>query len=88
MIAERCKPRLIVSDTCSEFTSNALLRSPSEAGIVWRLIAPGRGQIGGRSPDLLFNERAHGARRRRTDWADMRGKASAIETTPAELRQE
>ena len=42
MIAERGKPAMIVSDNGTEFTSNAMLRWSSEAGIAWHFIAPGK----------------------------------------------
>ena len=52
VIASRGKPRMIVSDNGTEFTSNAILAWQKEHGIEWHYIAPGKyasGQDPGRS---------------------------------------
>lgn len=41
-IAERCKPRMIVSDNGTEFTSNAILSWADRSGVGWRYIGPGK----------------------------------------------
>ena len=63
-IIERCgKPRMIVSDHGTEFTSNAILSWAGEQGVEWHYIAPGKpmqnGYIesfNGRMRDELLNE--------------------------------
>jgi putative transposase len=42
LIARRGKPRLIVSDHGTEFTSNAMLAWSEETGVPWHFIAPGK----------------------------------------------
>ncbi|ESW70558.1 hypothetical protein X773_28185 [Mesorhizobium sp. LSJC285A00] len=42
LIAHRGKPRMIVSDHGSEFTSNAILARSKDHGIEWHYIAPGK----------------------------------------------
>lgn len=42
LIAERGKPRMIVSDNGSEFTSNAILAWSELAHVEWHYIAPGK----------------------------------------------
>ena len=63
IIERRGKPRMIVSDNGTEFTSNAILRWTSEYGLDWHYIAPGKpmqnGYIesfNGRMRDELLNE--------------------------------
>ena len=63
IIAWRGKPRMIVSDNGTEFTSNAILRWSKEHQIEWHYIAPGKpmqnGYIesfNGRMRDELLNE--------------------------------
>ena len=63
IIQRRGKPRMIVSDNGTEFTSNAILRWISEYGLDWHYIAPGKpmqnGYIesfNGRMRDELLNE--------------------------------
>jgi transposase InsO family protein len=63
VIAKRGKPKMIVSDNGSEFTSNAILSWAGEQCVEWHYIAPGRpmqnGYIesfNGRMRDELLNE--------------------------------
>ena len=63
IIERRGKPRMIVSDNGTEFTSNAILRWSKEHRIEWHYIAPGKpmqnGYIesfNGRMRDELLNE--------------------------------
>ena len=63
LIAERGKPRMIVSDNGTEFTSNAILGWAKDHGVEWHYIAPGKpmqnGYIesfNGRMRDELLNE--------------------------------
>ena len=63
LIAARGKPRMIVSDNGTEFTSNAILQWSKENQVEWHYIAPGKpmqnGYIesfNGRMRDELLNE--------------------------------
>lgn len=63
IVATRGKPRMIISDNGTEFTSNAVLAWSAETGIEWHYIAPGKpmqnGYIesfNGRMRDELLNE--------------------------------
>ena len=63
LIGTRGKPRMIVSDNGTEFTSNAMLGWAKDHGVDWHYIAPGRpmqnGYIesfNGRMRDELLNE--------------------------------
>ncbi len=63
LIAVRGRPRMIVSDNGTEFTSNAVLRWSKEHQVEWHYIAPGKpmqnGYIesfNGRMRDELLNE--------------------------------
>jgi len=63
LIEGRAKPRMVVSDNGTEFTSNAILRWSKEHQIEWHYIAPGKpmqnGYIesfNGRMRDELLNE--------------------------------
>ena len=54
---------MIVSDNCTEFTSNAILGRAEETGVGWRYMAPGKPQqngykesFNGRLRDELLNE--------------------------------
>jgi transposase InsO family protein len=42
LIAERGRPKMIVSDNGTEFTSNAVLAWSGDVGVEWHYIAPGR----------------------------------------------
>ena len=42
LIAERGKPKMIVSDNGTELTSNAVLAWSGDAGVEWHYIAPGK----------------------------------------------
>ncbi len=42
LIAERGRPKMIVSDNGSEFTSNAILAWANQAHVEWHYIAPGK----------------------------------------------
>lgn len=63
LIAERGKPKMIVSDNGSEFTSNAILAWADQARVEWHYIAPGKPMqngfiesFNGRLRDELLNE--------------------------------
>ena len=63
LIAERGRPRMIVSDNGSEFTSNAILAWADQARVEWHHIAPGKPMqngfiesFNGRLRDELLNE--------------------------------
>jgi putative transposase len=63
LTAERGKPKMIVSDNGTEFTSNAILRWADEARVDWHYIAPGKPiqnafieSFNGRLRDELLNE--------------------------------
>jgi putative transposase len=63
MIAERGKPKMIISDNGTELTSNAVLAWSGDAGVEWHYIAPGRStqngfaeSFNGRMRDELLNE--------------------------------
>jgi putative transposase len=63
IIAERGKPRCIVSDNGSELTSTAMLRWQQDTGIAWHYIQPGKPiqnafveSFNGRLRDELLNE--------------------------------
>lgn len=63
IIAERGKPRCIVSDNGSELTSTAMLRWQQDTGIAWHYIAPGKPiqnafveSFNGRLRDEFLNE--------------------------------
>lgn len=42
LVTERGRPRMIVSDNGSEFTSNAILAWADQNKVEWRYIAPGK----------------------------------------------
>jgi putative transposase len=63
LVAERGRPRMIVSDNGSEFTSNAILAWADQNRIEWHYIAPGKPMqngfiesFNGRLRDELLNE--------------------------------
>ena len=63
LIASRGKPKMIVSDNGTEFTSNAILGWADEAKVEWHYIAPGKPMqngfiesFNGRLRDELLNE--------------------------------
>lgn len=63
LIAERGRPKMIVSDNGSEFTSNAILAWADQARVEWHYIAPGKPtqnafieSFNGRLRDELLNE--------------------------------
>ncbi len=63
LIAERGKPKMIISDNGTEFTSNAILTWAEGAGVQWHYIAPGKPMqngfiesFNGRLRDELLNE--------------------------------
>lgn len=63
VIAERGRPKMIVSDNGSEFTSNAILAWADQARVDWHYIAPGKPMqngfiesFNGRLRDELLNE--------------------------------
>jgi len=63
IIAERGRPKMVVSDNGSEFTSNAILRWADETRVDWHYIAPGKPiqnafieSFNGRLRDEFLNE--------------------------------
>lgn len=63
LITERGRPKMIVSDNGSEFTSNAILAWADQAHVEWHYIAPGKPMqngfiesFNGRLRDELLNE--------------------------------
>jgi putative transposase len=63
VIAERSRPKMIVSDNGSEFTSNAILAWADRTRVEWHYIAPGKPMqngfiesFNGRLRDELLNE--------------------------------
>ena len=63
LVAERGRPKTIVSDNGTELTSNAILRWADEAKVAWHDIAPGKPtqnafveSLNGRLRDELLNE--------------------------------
>ena len=63
LLADRGRPKMIVSDNGSEFTSNAILAWADAAGVEWHYIAPGKPMqngfiesFNGRLRDELLNE--------------------------------
>lgn len=63
LITERGRPKMIVSDNGSEFTSNAILAWADQAHVEWHYIAPGKPMqngfiesFNGRRRDELLNE--------------------------------
>jgi putative transposase len=63
IIADRGRPKMVVSDNGSEFTSNAILRWADETRIDWHYIAPGKPiqnafieSFNGRLRDEFLNE--------------------------------
>ena len=63
LVADRGRPRMIVSDNGTELTSNAVLAWCGEVGVEWHYIAPGRPMqngyvesFNGRMRDELLNE--------------------------------
>lgn len=42
LIIERGKPKMVVSDNCSELTSNAILAWTDQSRVGWRYIALGK----------------------------------------------
>ena len=63
LMAERCRPKMIVSDNGSEFTSNAIIAWADATQVEWHYIAPGKPMqnafiesFNGRLRDELLNE--------------------------------
>ncbi|WP_156360081.1 IS3 family transposase [Sphingomonas sp. Leaf10] len=63
LVAERGRPKMIVSDNGTELTSNAVLAWSGDAGVEWHYIAPGKPtqngfveSFNGRMRDELLNE--------------------------------
>jgi putative transposase len=63
LIAERGRPKMIVSDNGTELTSNSVLAWSGDVGVEWHYIAPGRPtqngfveSFNGRMRDELLNE--------------------------------
>jgi putative transposase len=63
IISQRGSPKMIVSDNCTEFTSNAILNWADEAKVDWHYyIAPGKPQQNGliRRPTAVYLQTARG----------------------------
>ncbi|NEJ83252.1 IS3-like element ISRle4 family transposase, partial [Rhizobium leguminosarum] len=102
IIEERGKPRMIVSDNGSEFTSNAILQWADRTKVDWHYIAPGRPiqnafieSFNGRLRDeflneTLFSSLAHARSALsnwRSDYNDQRPHSGLGWLTPAEFAQ-
>ncbi|MBB4232589.1 putative transposase [Rhizobium mongolense] len=102
IIEERGKPRMIVSDNGSEFTSNAILQWTDRAKVDWHYIAPGKPiqnafieSFNGRLRDeflneTLFSSLAHARSALsnwRSDYNDHRPHSGLGWLTPAEFAQ-
>lgn len=102
IIEERGKPRVIVSDNGSEFTSNAILQWTDRSKVDWHYIAPGKPiqnafieSFNGRLRDELLNETlfsslAHARSSLsnwRSDYNDHRPHSGLGWLTPAEFAQ-
>lgn len=68
LVAERGKPKMVVSDNGTEFTSNAILRWADDTRVDWHYIAPGKPiqnafieSFNGRLRDELLNETLFGS---------------------------
>lgn len=99
IMAERGKPKMIVSDNGTEFTSNAILQWADKTQVAWHYIAPGKPNqnafvesFNGRLRDELLNETlfsslAHARvmlQTWRTDYNHARPHSSLGWLTPAE----
>ncbi|MBY3239121.1 IS3 family transposase [Rhizobium laguerreae] len=102
IIEERGKPRMIVSDNGSEFTSNAILQWADRTKVGWHYIAPGKPiqnafieSFNGRLRDeflneTLFSSLAHARSALsnwRSDYNDQRPHSGLGWLTPAEFAQ-
>lgn len=102
IIEERGKPRIIVSDNGSEFTSNAILQWTDRSKVDWPYIAPGKPiqnafieSFNGQLRDELLNETlfsslAHSRSALsnwRSDYNDHRPHSGLGWLTPAEFAQ-
>lgn len=102
IIEERGKPRMIVSDNGSEFTSNAILQWADRTKVDWHYIAPGKPiqnafieSFNGRLRDeflneILFSSLAHARSALsnwRSDYNDQRPHSGLGWLTPAEFAQ-
>ncbi|ANP88251.1 integrase (plasmid) [Rhizobium leguminosarum] len=102
IIEERGKPRMIVSDNGSEFTSNAILQWADRTKVDWHYIAPGKPiqnafieSFNGRLRDeflneTLFSSLAHARSALsnwRSDYNDKRPHSGLGWLTPAEFAQ-
>ncbi|TAZ68782.1 IS3-like element ISRle4 family transposase [Rhizobium ruizarguesonis] len=102
IIEERAKPRMIVSDNGSEFTSNAILQWADRTKVDWHYIAPGKPiqnafieSFNGRLRDeflneTLFSSLAHARSALsnwRSDYNDQRPHSGLGWLTPAEFAQ-
>lgn len=63
LVIERGRPKMVVSDTGSELTSNAILTCADQTRVAWHYIAPGKPRqnafiesFNGRLRDELLNE--------------------------------
>jgi putative transposase len=102
IIEERGKPRMIVSDNGSEFTSNAILQWAARTKVDWHYIAPGKPiqnafieSFNGRLRDELLNETLFSSLTHarsalsnwRSDYNDHRPHSGLGWLTPAEFAQ-
>ncbi|MBR1294612.1 MULTISPECIES: IS3 family transposase [Bradyrhizobium] len=100
LLMERGKPKMVVSDNGSEFTSNAILTWADQSRVAWHYIAPGKPMqnafiesFNGRLRDELLNETlftslAHARvalRCWRTDYNDARPHSRLGWKTPSEF---
>ncbi len=100
LVAERGKPKMVVSDNGSELTSNAILTWTDQSRVAWHYIAPGKPMqnafiesFNGRLRDELLNEtlftslaQARVALRCwRTDYNDARPHSQLGWKTPSEF---
>ena len=100
LVATRGKPRMIVSDNGTEFTSNAILRWADQSRVEWHYIAPGKPiqnafieSFNGRLRDELLNETLFTTlaqarvllSRWRADYNDARPHSGLGWQTPAEF---
>ena len=102
IIEERGKPRMIVSDNGSEFTSNAILQWTDRTKVEWHYIAPGKPiqnafieSFNGRLRDEFLNETLFSSLTHarsalsnwRSDYNDHRPHSGLGWMTPAEFAQ-
>src|SRR4030095_15287295 len=102
LMIERGKPKMVVSDNGSEFTSNAILQWADRTKVDWHYIAPGKPiqnafieSFNGRLRDELLNETLFSSLTHarsalsnwRSDYNDHRPHSGLGWLTPAEFAQ-